>query len=184
MAKHVIQFSLSVKSVMAVQKALEDYKKDLARKCSLLSQKLTEKGVDIAKAEILDLDAVFTGELIGSIHSEDKGSGVWAVVAESDHAAFVEFGTGQVGEESPYPYEFPSGITWDYNSGQTIRQALSDIEINGSVFVKTGEYYWSYIGKDGKLHITKGMPSRPFMYNTANELRDIIVQTAKEVFGE
>ena len=28
------------------------------------------------------------------------------------------------------------------------------------------------------------MPSRPFMYNTANELMDKIVETAREVFGK
>ena len=183
MAKHVIKMSLSVSSVKAAQKALEDYKKDLENKCLLLTKRLAEKGVEIAKAQIVGLDAVFTEELLESIHSEDKGGNVWAVVAGTNHAMFVEFGTGQEGMTSPYPYEFPDGITWNYNSVQTIRQALSDIVVHGSVFVKTGEYYWTYIGKDGKLHITKGMPSRPFMYNTANELREIILETAREVFN-
>lgn len=183
MAKHVIKLSLSVSSAKAAQKALEEYKNDLAKKCLLLSQKLTEKGVDIAKAQLVGMDAVFTGELMDSIHSEDKGNGIWAVVAGTNHALFVEFGTGQIGESSPYPYAFPDGITWNYNSGQTIRQALSDIVVHGKTFVKAGEYYWTYIGKDGKLHITKGMPSRPFMYNTANEMKDIILETAREVFG-
>lgn len=184
MAGHTITFNLSVSSVRAAIKDLEDYKKDLANKCNMLSQRLAEKGVEIAKAEIVDLDAVFTSELLNSIHSEDKGDGVWAVVAGTDHALFVEFGTGQVGQQSPYPYGFPDGISWSYNTGKTIRQALNDIVIHGSTFVKAGEYYWSYVGKDGKIHITKGMPSRPFMYNTANELRDKIVETAREVFGK
>lgn len=184
MAHHKITFTLSEKSVRQAIKALKDYKKELEDKCNLLSQRLTEKGVEIARAEIVDLDAVFTSELLNSIHSEDKGDGVWAVVAGTDHALFVEFGTGQMGQQSPYPYEFPDGISWSYNTGKTIRQALNDIVIHGSTFVKAGEYYWSYVGKDGKVHITKGMPSRPFMYNTANELRDKIVETAREVFGK
>lgn len=184
MANHTITFSLSASSARAAIKALEDYKKDLAYKCALLSQKLAEKGVEIAKAEIISLDAVFTRELLESIHSDEKGSGVWAVIAGTTHCAFVEFGTGQVGQSSPYPYDFPEGVSWAYNTGKTIRQAMQDIVIRGSTFVKAGEYYWTYVGKDGKLHITKGMPSRPFMYNTANELRDIVVETAREVFGE
>ncbi len=183
MTGHTITFNLSVSSVRAAIKDLEDYKKDLANKCNMLSQRLAEKGVEIAKAEIVDLDAVFTSELLNSIHSEDKGDGVWAVVAGTDHALFVEFGTGQVGQQSPYPYGFPDGISWSYNTGKTIRQALNDIVIHGSTFVKAGEYYWSYVGKDGKVHITKGMTSRPFMHNTANELRDIIEETVREVFG-
>ena len=183
MTGHTITFNLSVSSVKAAIKDLEDYKKDLANKCNMLSQKLAEKGVEIAKAEIISLDAVFTSELLESIHSEKTGSGIWAVIAGTNHCAFVEFGTGQVGQSSPYPYEFPDGVSWAYNSGLTIRQAMEDIVIHGSTFVKAGEYYWTYIGKDGKLHITKGMPSRPFMHNTANELRDIIEETAREVFG-
>lgn len=184
MIRHEIKFSLSEKSIRQAINALEAYKKELKDKCNLLCRRLAEKGVEIARAEIVNLDAVFTSELLDSIHSEDKGNGIWAVVAGTDHALFVEFGTGQVGQRSPYPYEFPEGISWSYNTGKTIRQALNDIVIHGSTFVKTGEYYWTYIGKDGKAHITKGMPSRPFMYNTANELRDKIVETAREVFGK
>lgn len=184
MIRHEIKFSLSEKSIRQAINALEAYKKELKDKCNLLCRRLAEKGVEIARAEIVNLDAVFTSELLDSIHSEDKGNGIWAVVAGTDHALFVEFGTGQVGQQSPYPYEFPEGISWSYNTGKTIRQALNDIVIHGSTFVKTGEYYWTYIGKDGKAHITKGMPSRPFMYNTANELMDKIVETAREVFGK
>lgn len=184
MIRHEIKFSLSEKPIRQAINALEAYKKELKDKCNLLCRRLAEKGVEIARAEIVNLDAVFTSELLDSIHSEDKGNGIWAVVAGTDHALFVEFGTGQVGQQSPYPYEFPEGISWSYNTGKTIRQALNDIVIHGSTFVKTGEYYWTYIGKDGKAHITKGMPSRPFMYNTANELRDKIVETAREVFGK
>ena len=183
MTGHTIAFSLSTSSVKAAIRALEDYKKDLTNKCTLLSQKLAEKGVEIAKAEIISLDAGFTSELLESIHSEERGSGVWAVIVGTSHCAFVEFGTGQVGQSSPYPYEFPDGVSWAYNSGSTIRQAMEDIVVRGSAFVKAGEYYWTYIGKDGKLHITKGMSSRPFMHNTANELRSIITDTAREVFG-
>lgn len=173
---------LSKSSVKRAIRQLKAYKSELTYKCQKLAESLAEKGVEIAKAEIISLDAVFTSELLESIHSEERGSGVWVVIADSKHAIFVELGTGIVGKESPYPYEFPDGVSWDYNSGSTIRQAMEDIVIHGSTFVKAGEYYWTYIGEDGKLHITKGMPSRPFMHNTANELKKIIVETAEEVF--
>lgn len=184
MAKHTIEFKLSLSSVERAVSALEDYKNSLSEKCRLLSEKLAEKGVEIAKNEIVSLDAVFTSELLESIHSEDRGDGSWLVIAGTDHAAFVEFGTGQVGLNSHYPYDFPKGVSWEYNTGGTIRQALTDISVNGNVFVSAGEYYWIYPGKDGKMHITKGMAARPFMYNTANELRNIIEETAREVFDE
>ena len=48
-----------------------------------------------------------------------------------------------------------------------------------------GEKGWFYF-KNGEWHWTKGMPSRPFMYNTASELRNIetITRIARRVFGD
>lgn len=177
---------LSQSSIQNAIKQLRAYQDSLTYKCQMVAQKLAEKGVEIARVQIADLDAVFTSELLSSIHSEyegsTKGGGVWAVVAGTDHALMVEFGTGIVGQEHPYPGEFPDGVTWDYASGKTIRQAMQDISINGDTFVKAGEYYWTYIGDDGKLHITKGMPSRPFMYYTSLQLMKLVEKTVKEVF--
>ena len=165
---------LSQSSIQNVIKQLRGYQNSLAYKCQMVAQKLAEKGVEIARVQIADLDAVFTSELISSIHSEyegiTKGGGVWAVVAGTDHALMVEFGTGIVGKQSPYPGKLPDGVTWNYASGKTIRQ-LAD-----------GRYGWFYPGDDGKWDFTEGMPSRPFMYNTANELKELIVETAEEVF--
>ena len=87
----------SDKSIQNAIKALRDYENSLTYKCRLLAERLAENGVEIARVQIADLDAIFTSELIQSIHSEYvgsvKGGGIWAVVAGTDHAAFVEFGT-------------------------------------------------------------------------------------------
>lgn len=175
MAKKVISMTLSEKSIQNAIKQLRDYQNSLEHKCSLLAQKLAERGVEIARAQVYDLDAVFTTELFNSIHSEYKGQidggSVWAVVAGTDHALFVEFGSGIIGSESPYPGKLPDGVSWQYASGKTIRQ-LAD-----------GRYGWFYPGDDGKWYFTDGMPSRPFMYNTSLELQRIVVEVAKEVFG-
>lgn len=176
MAKHKITLNpLSQNSIQNVIKALQSYQDSLTYKCQLLAEKLAEKGVEIARVQIADLDAIFNQDLIKSIHSEYvgsvKGGSVWAVVADSSHALYVELGTGIIGKANPYKGTLPEGVDWQYASGKTIRQ-LAD-----------GRYGWFYQGKDGNWYFTEGMPSRPFMYNTANELRSIIVSTAKEVFG-
>ena len=176
MAKHKITINpLSESSIQNAIKALQSYQDSLTYKCQLLAERLAEKGVEIARVQIADLDAIFTQELLSSIHSEYRGSvkggGVWAVVADSSHAIFVEFGTGVIGKANPYKGTLPEGVDWQYASGKTIRQ-LAD-----------GRYGWFYPGKDGQWYFTEGMPSRAFMYNTANELRSIVVSTAKEVFG-
>ena len=175
MGKKVITMSLSEKSIQNAIRELRAYKNSLTYKCQLLAEKLAEKGVEIARVQIADLDAIFTSELISSIHSEYKGStkggGIWAVVAGTDHAMFVEFGTGTVVQQNPYPGKLPDGVSWQYASGKTIHQ-ISD-----------GRYGWFYPADDGKWYFTEGMPSRPFMYMTAIELGDIVSQTAKVVFG-
>ena len=67
--------------------------------------------------------------------------------------------------------KLPEGVSWQYASGKTIHQ-ISD-----------GRYGWFYQDDNVDWWFTEGMPSRPFMYLTANELRQIVTQTAKEVFG-
>lgn len=171
MAKKVIKFSLSASSVNDAIKELESYKQDLERKCNELTEKLAEKGVEIARAQIISLDAVFNGDLLASIHSESRESNIWAVVADDESAAFVEFGTGTVGAASPYTGQLPEGVSWAYASGKKIRQFAN------------GKVGWIYPGDDGNYYFTEGMPSRPFMYNTANELQEKVVDVAREVFG-
>ena len=176
MAKKVFKSDLSVKGLENLKKQLLDYKNNtLQQKLNLLAKTLSEKGVVIAQANIAGLDAIFTGELISSIHtrqgSSSKGTAIFYIVADSKHAAFVEFGTGQLGKEAPYPYPFPEGITWEYNAGKTIFE------------IEPGQYGWFYPGDDGKWYFTQGMPSRPFMYETSLELMQIVKETALEVFA-
>lgn len=178
MAKKRLTANLSVSSIKNLQKELERYKEGLNYKAKLFAERLAERGVEIARVQIADLDAIFTGELIQSIHSEYKGSApsgaIFAVVAGTNHCAMVEFGTGWKGKNTPYPHPLPEGVSWEYNTGKTIRYNE-----------KKGTYYWFYPDKDGSWHYTEGMPSRPFMFNTATELRNakLLGEVAKEVFG-
>ena len=165
---------LSVSGIEKLKKEIINYRDNtLQQKVNLLAERLADKGVDIARANVSKLDAIFTGELLNSIQkrqvSSGKGSAVFFVVTDSDHAAFVEFGTGQMGQEMPYPYPLPEGVTWDYNTGKTIFE------------VSPGQYGWFY-QRDGQWYFTQGMPSRPFMYETTMELYETVVQTARDVF--
>ena len=176
MAKKVFKSDLSVKGLENLKKQLLDYKNNtLQQKLNILAKTLSEKGVVIAQANIAGLDAIFTGELISSIHtrkgSGSKGTAIFYIVADSKHAAFVEFGTGQLGQEGSYPYPLPEGIEWNYNTGKTIFE------------IEPGQYGWFYPGDDGKWYFTQGMPSRPFMYETSLELMQIVKETALEVFA-
>ena len=160
---------MSPSSIDQLIKELRAYQTSLEDKTKLFCERLAKIGVETAKATVYGLDAVFTGELFQSIHSEQRSSGttvIFSVVADSEHAIYVEMGTGMVGAESPYPGKLPAV----YAQGQTIRQ-LSD-----------GRYGWFY-ERDGQWYFTEGMPSRPFMYFSSLEMQERIVKIAKEVFG-
>lgn len=176
MGKHKFETELSVKGIKQLKKDLLNYKNNiLQQKVQVLASTLAEKGVVISKANVTRLDAIFTGELLNSIHTQNgggtKGTAIFYVVVDSRHAAYVEFGTGQLGLEGGYPYPFPEGVDWQYNTGKTIFE------------VEPGQYGWFY-PKDGQWYFTQGMPSRPFMYETSLELMNLVVSTAREVFKQ
>lgn len=161
---------LSKSSVDKLKQDLLKYKNDVDSKLVIFCEKLAELGVQAAQGSVVSLDAVFTGDLFNSIHSEEisrsKNRVVFAVVADSSHAIYVEVGTGLIGAESQYPGNPP--VT--YAQGKTIRQ-LAD-----------GRYGWFY-QRGEQWYFTEGMPSRPFMYFASIEMQEKIVKIAKEVFS-
>ena len=89
MAKKTLKADLSISSIRNLQKELQKYNDSLTFKCRELAEKLTERGVEVARVQIASLDAIFTGELIQSLHTEYKDSSkfgaVFAVVTDSLH---------------------------------------------------------------------------------------------------
>ena len=140
-------------------KQLAEYKKKVDSAPAKLTKSLADKGVQLAQENVSDMGAIDSGALQSSIHAETNGA-TSAVVADAGHAAFVEFGTGVVGAGSPHPKPGLAGWKYDVN--------------------EHGEKGWYYPGKDGKIHWTKGMPSRPFMYDTSIQIRDYVEPMAKE----
>ena len=61
MAKRVFKADLSVKGIENLKKQLIDYRDNvLQEKTKELARRLVEKGVEISKANVAKLDAVFT----------------------------------------------------------------------------------------------------------------------------
>jgi hypothetical protein len=156
----------SLSSIDAAIKEMQAYQEQLTHKCRILAQRVAEIGVEIARVNIADFDAIYSGELLSSIRAEYSGSvpdgASWLVITDCPWAAYVEFGTGIVGQESPHPDT--SIVGWKYDVNQH------------------GDMGWYYF-KDGEWHWTKGMPSRPFLYQTGMDLRERIEEIAREVFA-
>ena len=158
--------NLSVSSVQSVINEIRKYQDDLNRKCEEFCQRLADEGVILAKTKIMQYPAIYTGELLGSIKDEPGAAitngAYWLIYTGCEWAPYVEFGTGLVGSQNPHP---DTGLaSWKYDVNEH------------------GEAGWFYF-REGEWHWTKGMPSRPFMYETARDLRNLVPKIAKEVFG-
>lgn len=165
--KKVIKVKLEPKSIENAITELQMYKEDLERRVILLVKKLTERGAVIARAKVVEMGAYYTGELLNSIDSyyfAFGGAPVGFIRVNADYGMFVEFGTGIVGENGPHhPAEEVFG--WEYDVNQH------------------GEVGWLFPTDDGTYRRTRGQASRPFMYETALQLRDEFPAIVKEVFG-
>jgi hypothetical protein len=161
-----------VEIARAIQE-LQEYQKEVESKTRLLVQKLTDYGAEIARVKIVGLGAYYSGELLSGVsgyYSPTLNAGF--VKVTNDHAAFVEFGTGVVGQNNPHKNgEYLSKAAWQYATGPKI------------FTTQNGKVGWIYPTDDGGFRFTEGMKSRPFMYETALELQNKFAQMAKEVFS-
>lgn len=157
------KINLNPREIDRLIKDIKQYKRELTEKVNLLIGELTDYGVQVAKAQVRELGAWYTGELESSIEGYFSPSvGVGIIKAGAPYAVYVEFGTGIVGKHQPHP----SPDDWRY-------------DINGH-----GESGWWYFNDyTGHPQWTKGIPSRPFMYNTARKLENDCRIIAREVFG-
>lgn len=168
-----IVVKLDPESVKNAIKELQQYKKDVERKTRLLVQRLTDMGAETVRVKIVEMGAYYSGELLSGVdgyYSPTLNTGFVRVT--NDHVAFVEFGTGVKGQNSPHKNgEYLSKAAWQYATGPKI------------FTTKDGRVGWIYPTDDGGFRFTEGMQSRPFMYETALELQREFPRIAKEVFG-
>ena len=170
-----IKVDLTSKGLNKLEKDLKKYMRDFKQtKVRQFMMALSEKCADLVRENIISYQAVDTWDLYESIKvlmnkNYYKGQLRFFVVADSKHACFVEFGTGSVGANSPYPFELPEGVKWNYASGKHIFQT------------KDGRYGWIYY-KDGEFWFTEGMEARPFMHDASMRVETYVESIAKEIF--
>lgn len=169
----IFNIKLSPSEIEKAIGEVEEYKKKLDSDVEKALDILLDEAYEIAKRNIIGEQAFYTGELMESL-SKEKAKNVRVLFTELPYAKFVEYGTGIRGAEEPHPQP-PAGWIYDRN--------------------KHGEEGWwyptndpsliRYTAPDGKTYgWTKGIPHRPFMYDTARELDKIKYDIVKEVMGK
>lgn len=183
MATKTITFTLDPESVEEALKKVREARDDLIRIMGMLVRALTEKGVDVAKINIMAYDAFDTTLLYNSTAGiYDEASHVGIIRNDTWYAFFVEYGTGVMGEANGHP---DIGGAWAPPPIQYTTTGPHGGE--SRVYTKYDTYEhglagWTY-WKDG-YKFTIGMPSRPFMYDTYRELEAKAKTIAAEVFGK
>ena len=167
--KKVIKVKLDPKSIENAINEIQEYQKDLERRVRLLLKRLTDEGVMIAKAKVVEHKIIHDNELTNSINGFVQGD-VGFIRVDDEHAVFFEFGTGPVGAKNPHP------LGSNYKSEGWFTKA------DGKPMDQL--YGWQAFGDDDDVYFfTEGQKAKPFMYETAQRLRDIFPDIVKEVFG-
>lgn len=165
---------MSKQSINMAIRRLKEYEKEIETKTMLLAQQLTDRGVDIARMKVVEMCKFPTGDLQSSIsgyYSPILNAGF--VMVTSDHAAFIEFGTGPQGSQHPHPT-----ISVSHKSEGWYTKA------DGKPMDTM--YGWKPIQLENGdvIYYTEGQPAKPFMYQTAKQLENEFRNVVKEVFAK
>lgn len=173
-----ISFGLSVSEVNAAIKELRDYKNDLSHKCMEFCERLCEIGANEAHSRISQSPLGKTITVSTEISPEKAGcKTILYAVGETKQAdgyepvntlLLVEFGAGIKYNEIANPKASDFGMGVGTYPGQT------------HAFDSGG---WYYMGIDGEWHHSYGVKATMPMYGASLEIRNKIIEIAKEVFG-
>lgn len=160
-----LQIELSAESIRKAREQIEEYAASLPAMSEEFARRLSEIGMDAALTHV----KIDTSELAGGISVQRIGDADYIVVSVGGHAAFVEFGTGVVGSGT-YEGELPSD--WDYDTRET--PEAHDTQDPTA---------WYYYDADGVRHRTRGQQAASYMAKSAEDMRQQVLEIAKEVFA-
>lgn len=175
-----IEMTLDERSIGKAIQEVNRFKEKLQPAMQCLITWLAEKGVEVAKAELIFMPGppYMSGDLQNSILYRKIGdyaeitAGEGLITEYGSYAMFVEYGTGFIGANHPHPEADKAGYKYDVHK-------------HGM----RGWWYpapWGTIEAEGgtKLAWTQGMASRPFMYNTLRDLEEEAEASGGRIIAE
>ena len=162
----ILKAELSVSSLDNLLKELREYREKVESLDSKLPQELAsnaESYISQNLADVMDRD----GNVDVSTGTDKIGNTARAYM-DGSQAAYIEFGTGVKGKQSPH--ELAAEVGWEYDSGERI------------FTTKDGRRGWVY--KDpisGLYYFTEGIPAMMPVLNAAREIKNEVAETAREL---
>lgn len=179
MAKKVLKTDLSLDGIEALKRQLLQYKDDLPKKCQKLVSSLLQSGIEVASTSISESPLGKYVTVSTNISSEQMGcNGILlakgAVKEHEDYEPFsillaIEFGAGIYKNPKANPLTTEMGYGVGTFPGQT--HAFQNVW-----------YYWDENSREWKP--TSGIKATMPMYNASEDIRNKVIKTAKEIFGE
>lgn len=168
-----IDITLDPASIQNAINEINELRDGLINGLATLAEQLTQHGEVVAKMYVARWSAIDTGNLVDSIVGEyDKGKHEGTISTGVEYAVYVEFGTGIVGAGASHPLSGELGIEYDRNN-------------HGSGgWWYPSEKGWYQPENGPRLAWTKGMPSRPFMYDTMRELERVAETDGGRIIAE
>ena len=175
--KRVVKTQLRTASIQRTIRHLESYKGELNTKIDHFMTFIAYEAEKYCKSICPVGLGTNGGHIRDSIKATyDPKTKIITVRAGSEWAVFVEYGTGILGKNSPHPepgtWSYPGTESWVYPITEDEYDAMKS---KGMAVAKN---------KEGQCFAaTKGMESRPFMYETTLFIEELIHTKARTFFG-
>ena len=174
--KHVIKFELDSASIDKAIYELRAYRDDLSKKVELFVDALLTEGIRVASLRVASTQG---DSKLPDVKYDIRPTGetTWAEISiNGSDVLFVEFGAGiayNTGKEHPQAAEFGYGIG-TYPSEHPPNKAINP-----------GYWYYSEHDSVGKKVKTRSIGTEATMpiYGAAEEMRNVVIKTAKNIFG-
>jgi len=176
-----IEFKVDIFDLQSVRKAVKHAKSLKPDMDDAIDSAITEIQSRVRKRLLVELARynLADSELASSIEFINVHQG-FIVTVGTDHAMFVEFGTGLIGEESPHPDPSFDGADWEVNASGHGEEGWWYPTVESDPNLK------KYFSKSKGIWIawTAGSEAKPFMYNTWRYSRNISAKIINKHLSE
>ncbi len=158
---------------------LKQYVQSLQGKLDMVLEKAEERVAEYGRNQLENFAPTTSvdGNMPGSVFIEDDGQ-MHRVVYAGEDVAYIEFGTGYVGENNPYPDEITLNKAIQESGYRGKRSGWYDVNEHGYAG-------WVYRRKDtGQYRHSRGMKPEAPVLKAKNETRKAVKVIVREVLDE
>lgn len=173
-----ISFGLSVQEIQNAIKEIKEYQNSLGAKCEELCRRLSAKGIAIAQAHVGSSGFGKYVRLSSEISPEKAGCK--AIFFMEDSQKIISQWQNQEGIQRK---EISPALMLEFGAGLPARNPANIPGVGTGTYGTHGnEPGWWYMDLQGEWHYSIGVSPKMPMYSVGKELRNKVIETAREVF--